>query len=247
MKKLLLAGVSLLALALPGLAADLMPLKAPVLKPIAYPYTTSGFYGGLTTYLSVQTVNVNTPVVGANGALSANGGSIGGVLGYSIPIFGGAEFAALEGSAAWQNIGGQSTSAISFTGPARLELLAKIGMPFAQFLADFPTLNLSSVLPTLPAVPAGLTTTNAHIYLGAGFAAEDISATIMGQSTGTAWSLSGVARFGTIWQLTSGAAVDTWVEYEGNGKSIGVTPAPGLLPGVEGQTHKALAGVSFLL
>lgn len=247
MKNLFLAGVALALCTGSAFAADLMPLKAPVVKSVVYPYTTSGWYGGVTTYMSVQSVNVNTPVPGANGSLTANGGSIGGVFGYSIPIMGGAEFAALEASAAWQNLGGQSTSAISFSGPARLELLAKVGMPFAQFLADFPTLNLGAILPTLPAVPAGLTTTNAHIYLGAGFAAEDISATIMNQGTGTAWSLSGVARFGTIWQLTSGAAVDTWVEYEGSGKAIGVTPAPGFLPGVEGQTHKVLAGVSFLL
>jgi hypothetical protein len=247
MKKLLLA----FALLLPGSAwaADLpLPTKAPAVAAPIYPYSTAGIYGGITTFMSDQTVNVGSPIPGTSGSLSATGGSVGIVGGYSMPINHGAEFAALQFSGAWQNLDGSASAGLlNFKGPFRGEVLAKVGMPWSQITTYFPTLtNLFGSLPTLPLIPAGLTTTTAHAYVGGGVAFEDISASVM-QQTGTEWSISGVARLGTLWQLTSGAAVDTWIEYEGTGKSLSVSGSPMFTPTVQGQNSKWLAGVDFLL
>src|ERR1700726_3207284 len=111
MRKFVLLTMALTALAMPAMAAD-MPTKAPP-APVAtaYPYSVAGLYWGITTYASQTTLNVNAP--GADsGAMAVVGGSLGGVIGYSMPINKGANFAAFELSAAGQNIGGSSTQAV---------------------------------------------------------------------------------------------------------------------------------------
>jgi hypothetical protein len=246
MCKSILATVALAALTLPAYAAD-MPVKAPPPAP-AYPYTTAGAYWGLTTYASDTTFNVNAP--GSNvGDVSAIGGSVGVLLGYSMPINSGADFARFEVSAAAQNLNGtasQTAGLLSMKGPWRVEGVAEIGMPCANIVAYLPA-NLGSLLPTFPAIPSGLTATNCHAYVGGGGAAEDISATLVpAGAQGSEWSLAAVAKLGQIWQLANGYAVDTWVEYESNGRSLGLnTGGPAFTPSIQGQAHKIIAGISF--
>lgn len=229
-------------------AADL-PVKAPPM-PVAsaYPYTSAGAYWGLTTYASDTTFNVNAP--GSNvGEVSAIGGSIGVLLGYSRPINGGAEFVRFEASAAAQNLNGtssQTAGLLSMKGPWRVEGIAEVGMPCANILAYLPS-NLGSLLPTLPALPTGLVATNCHAYAGGGIAGEDISAQLTpAGSQGSEWSAAGVVKTGQIWQLANGYAVDTWVEYESNGRSIGLnTGGPMFTPSIQGQAHKIIAGINW--
>jgi opacity protein-like surface antigen len=248
MRNLLLAGAAVIALSASALAAD-MPVKAPPMPvATAYPYTTAGAYWGITTYASDTTFNVNAP--GTNtGEVSAIGGSIGVLLGYSMPINSGAEFVRFEGSAAAQNLNGtsqQTAGILSMKGPWRLEGVAEVGMPCANIVAYLPA-NLGSLLPTLPALPTGLVATNCHAYVGGGIAGEDISANLTpAGSQGSEWSAAGVVKTGQIWQLANGYAVDTWVEYESNGRSIGLnTGGPMFTPSIQGQAHKIIAGINF--
>jgi len=244
----LLPVLALLAATGAASAADL-PIKAPPLPATtAYPYTTAGAYWGVTSFASDTTFNVNAP--GSNtGEISAIGGSIGVLLGYSMPINKGAEFARFEVSAAAQNLNGtssQTAGLLSMKGPWRVEGVAEIGMPCANILAYLPA-NFGSLVPTLPALPTGLVATNCHAYVGGGVAGEDISATLIpAGSQGSEWSAAGVVKTGQIWQLANGYAVDTWVEYESNGRSIGLTTGgPMFTPSIQGQAHKIIAGINF--
>jgi hypothetical protein len=248
MRNLIRAAVAL-AMITPAFAADL-PVKAPPAS--IYPYTVPGVYWGLTTYASQTNLNVNAP--GSNtGDMSVIGGSLGVVAGWSTPMNSGKNFARFEVSASGQNINGtasQSAGVLSIKGPWRIEGVAEYGMPCANLTAYFP--NLGGILPTLPPIPSGLTATNCHAYAGLGAAAEDISAKLNmnggGVSQGSEWSGALVGKIGQIWQLTNGAAVETWVEYEGNGRSFGLNMGtPRLTPSIQGQDHKILAGVNFLL
>jgi hypothetical protein len=248
MRNFFLSSTALVALAMPAMAAD-MPVKAPPLQPTtAYPYTTSGIYWGLTAFASDTTFNVNAP--GSNtGDVSAIGGSIGVLLGWSTPINGGAQFVRIEGSAAAQNLNGtasQTAGILSMKGPWRVEGVAEIGMPCANIVAYLPA-NLGSLLPTLPALPTGLVATNCHAYIGGGAAGEDISANLTPVgSQGSEWSGAGVVKTGQIWQLANGYAVETWIEYESNGRSIGLNSGgPMFTSSIQGQTHKITTGVNF--
>lgn len=250
MRRLLLLTAALVVIAAPAYAAD-MAVKATPPLTSAYPYSTAGLYWGVTTFASQTAVNVNAP--GANaGQATIDGGSIGVLGGYSMPINGGAGFAAFEASVSAQNINGstqQAAGSLALKGPYRVEGVAKIGMPCSNILSYFPSLGIT--LPTLPGVPAGLTATNCHAYVGGGAAGEDISATLNMNgggsiSSGQEWSASGVLKFGQIWQLSSGAAVDTFVEYETNGKTFGLdSGSPKFTPSIQGQAHRFMAGLNF--
>jgi hypothetical protein len=256
-RKMLLLIAALGALAAPARAADLSvaPLyKAPPPSTPAYPYSQAGLYWGVTTFASQTAVNVNAP--GANvGQATIDGGSIGVLAGWSTPINKGANFFALEGSISAQNINGstqQAAGVLSFKGPYRVEGIAKVGMPCTNLAAYFPTLG--SVLPTLPGLPSGYSlASNCHAYVGAGAAGEDISATLNMNTGGTAssgseWSMSGVAKIGQIWQLTNGSAIETWLEYETNGRSFGITSgSPKFTPSIEGQAHRIMLGLNYML
>ncbi len=248
----LVGGLALLAATGAASAADL-PVKAPppVTAPI-YPYTVPGVYWGLTTYASQTNLGVNAP--GSNsGDMSIIGGSLGVLLGYSMPVNSGKNFARFEVSAAGQNINGtssQSAGILSIKGPWRVEGVAEYGVPCGMLTAYFP--SLGSILPTLPAIPSGLTANNCHAYVGLGAAAEDISAKLnmngnLGVSQGSVWSAAMIGKMGQIWQLTNGSAVETFMEYEGNGRAFGLTGAPKSGTSIQGQDHKIIAGINFLL
>ena len=256
MSKTLIAAALLAALSVPAFAADLSvaPLyKAPPPTAPAYPYNNSGLYWGVTAFASQTAVNVNAPGATA-GQATIDGGSIGLLGGWSTPINKGANFFALEASISAQNINGsaqQTAGVLSIKGPYRVEAIAKVGMPCANITAYFP--SISSVLPTLPAIPSGLSATNCHAYIGGGGAAEDISATLNmvgggSVGSGSEWSASAVGKLGQIWQLTNGSAVETWIEYESNGKTFGINGgAPMFTPSIQGQAHRIMLGLNYLL
>jgi hypothetical protein len=249
----ILTTLAALAAAPAAFAADMAVKAPPIATAPAFPYSTAGSYWGLTTFASQAAVNVNAPGATA-GQATIDGGSIGLLAGYSTPVNKGANFFAVEASISAQNINGsaqQSAGVLSIKGPYRVEAIAKYGMPCANIASYFP--SLGSVLPTLPGLPAGFSATNCHAYIGGGAAGEDISATLNmngggSVSSGSEWSASGVAKLGQIWQLSNGSAIETWAEYETNGKTFGLTGgAPKFTPSVEGQAHRVLVGINWLL
>jgi len=106
MKRLLVAGVGLLALASAAAAADLPPApgnyyKAPVFVP---PYSWTGFYLGVNGGGGLGWSNWDTA-----GGFHTDGGVVGGTVGYNYQI--GHAVVGGEGDIDWSSISGSTTSA----------------------------------------------------------------------------------------------------------------------------------------
>lgn len=246
MRKIMLAATALVALTLPAAAADL-PTKAPRAVAVVSPYDGDGLYFGIETYASQQTVNLSTPVPGVGGTVNVDGASIGGVVGYTHRLNAGNMFVAGECDGAAQNVNGANSAGglnvLSVSGPWRVGCVVKFGAPWDQITAALP--NLPITFPTFTP-PAGVASTPAHVYLGIGGAATDISAAWNLQQA-TEWNIAFKERVGAIWQLSSGKAVDTFVEHEEAGRSIGFTPTgPAFTPAIAGLGHSWKVGAAYL-
>jgi outer membrane immunogenic protein len=112
MKKLLLAGVGLLALGVTAAsAADIprrqaMPAKTPIYTPVPV-YNWTGFYVGLNGGGGWGRSDFSAPL--SSGSFNTAGGLIGGTLGYNYQMD--QVVLGLEGDIGWSNIGGSGTCA----------------------------------------------------------------------------------------------------------------------------------------
>lgn len=242
MVKRLIAALAALAFAT-GAQAQTAPVpgkspvytKAPASRSMAYPYSGSGAYFGVGTLATQSNPTIN----GATAAdLQAFGASLGGVLGYR---WGAGNVAfAIEGSWYWNNLGGSAVCngaacAVTsrFTSVERVKIIA----PMNTITALFPNLGL----PSMPALPTGLTPTSTHGYLFGGLKPDDISGAL-GLATGRAWQLSPGLGLGVENLLDNGAVVDVWAGYFNptQGFTIG---AP---TGYVSQGRQLLAGATLL-
>jgi outer membrane immunogenic protein len=161
MKRMLLAGVGLIALIGAAAGADLPPGPQNYYKAPAYvPYTWSGFYVGINGGGGLGRSNWDTA-----GGFNVSGGVVGGTVGYNYQIahavFG------VEGDVDWSGIqgstGGASTSnSWLSTVRGRIGYAADRFMPYITGGGAFGTINASA-----PGV-AGGSATNAGWTLGAG-------------------------------------------------------------------------------
>lgn len=206
MKKLLL-GVLLASLSLPALAADL-PLKA-INKALIGGYPVGcGLYYGVGTGGSAGAVN--GAVVGSQivqGELDA-------ILGYTCPI-GASGFWFVEGSAGINNING-SVNGLALSGPVVLMQRAGAGTPINNLFNPFGT---SLSMPSLPALPAGVTASNVNPYLFVGLVEQDVSAQL-GLSQNTTWLIAPMLGLGGLTRLSNGVVVDTWAGWQLNSQSF---------------------------
>jgi hypothetical protein len=229
MKKLVvIAGAMLCASA--AFAADLsiLPTKARIAA-TGYPITRCGMYYGLGTGGSATAVNGG--VVGeriVQGELDA-------ILGYTCPI-GGNGFWFVEGSVGFNNING-STNGLALSGP--LVLMQRIGggSPINGLFNPF---GNSISLPSLPALPNGVTAGPANGYFFAGMVEQDISAQL-GLAQNKQWVIAPLLGVGMLTRLSDGVVVDTWAGWQMNSSSI--------CPGGGGRCAKegngARVGVAF--
>lgn len=139
MKRLVLAGVSALALVTmmgAANAADLprrnaMPTKAPA---YAAPYNWTGFYVGVNGGGGWGRSNVSAPFT--SGDFNTSGGLIGGTLGYNYQM--GQAVFGLEGDVDWSNIRGSSACGAGFACETRNDWLGtargRIGYAFDRFM-----------------------------------------------------------------------------------------------------------------
>jgi hypothetical protein len=212
-------------------AAD-VPLRPKALAAtpvVGYP-VGSGFYWGLTTFADAGPVKGTIEGVGP-ASLTTNQIALAGTIGWTWNA-GGPAFYAIEGSFGITNFNGGNTVGLSLSGPAAFEQRFKAGVPLAQLLSYFPTLNLPTV-PPFPPLPNGQVATSVLTYLWGGVHEDDISANF-GLATNREWSIAPALGVGMIGQLANGFAADAWVGT--------VFPAKGIAFGPVGAT--AMVGLS---
>jgi outer membrane immunogenic protein len=169
MKRLVLAGLGLIALAGAAAAADLPPAPAPYYKapPYALPFSWTGFYLGVNGGGGLG----NSTWDSAGSISNLTGGLVGGTVGYNYQ-FGGAVIGG-EADVDWSSISGTTTSvgcpagcttSDSWLGTARLRLgyAAERFLPYVTGGAAFGNINAAS-----PGLPGG-SSTNVGWTVGAG-------------------------------------------------------------------------------
>lgn len=226
MKKLALVASAFALLAGPSLAAD-MATKAPLFG--GYP-TKCGVYYGLGTGGSAGAVNgavVGTQIV--QGDLNA-------IVGYTCP-FGGTGFWFVEGSAGFSNING-SVNGLALSGPLVLMQRVGAGSPINTLFNPFGT---SLALPSLPALPNGVTAGPANGYFFAGIVEQDITAQLALNNTSKQWVIAPMIGLGLLTRLNDGVVVDTWVGWQMNSQSF--CPGGGNTCGKLGNSGRV--GVAF--
>lgn len=172
--------------------------KGPV-DPFAagYPVKCGMYYG-------INTEGYAAPVSGASGA--ALGGAIGGTLGYTCASSP-STFWFVEGLVDFQTFAGIQNG-VGLGGPLHLEQRAAFGGPIANMLNIFPNLNLPAV-PSLPALPSGVTAGSPNGYIFVGVSEDDISANF-GAAAARDWAVSPEAGVGILSRLSNNVVIDVW-------------------------------------
>lgn len=224
--RVLLAAASFM-LSLPVLAAD-MPVKASLFG--GYPATKCGFYYGLGTGGSAGPINGS--VVGATIAQ----GDLDAIVGYTCPFLT-SSFWFVEGSAGFNNLNG-SVNGLALSGPLVLMQRAGVGSPINGLFSS--AFGNSISLPSLPALPNGVTAGPANGYAFAGIVEQDISAQI-GLNGTKQWVIAPMIGLGLLTRLNDGVVVDTWAGWQMNSQSF--CPGGGTACAKLGNTGRV--GVSF--
>lgn len=231
--KLALLVVAFGLFAAPLHAAD-MPLKMKA-SPFgnSYPMTKCGLYYGLGTGGSAGAIEGN--VVGAQivqGELDA-------LIGYTCPFMTNAFWFA-EGSVGFNNVNG-NVNGLALSGPLVLMQRAGAGSPINALFNPFG--NFLS-LPSLPALPNGVTAGPANGYLFVGVVEQDITSQIpaaIGGGSSKQWLIAPLLGVGLLTRLSDGVVIDTWAGYQMNSQSF--CPGGGSSCGKLGNAGRV--GVSF--
>lgn len=223
---LALAAMSLALSASAAIAADL-PTKAPAY--VGYPSTKCGFYYGVGTGGSAGAVEgavVGTQIVQ---------GDLDGLLGYTCPFLQ-SSFWFAEASVGFTNING-NVNGLALSGPLVAIQRVGAGSPINALFNPF---GNSLSLPSLPALPNGVTAGPANGYFFAGLVEQDITAQLASGNV-KQWAISPMVGFGLLTRLNQGVVIDTWAGWQMNSQ--------GFLPGCGGSCAKlgnaARVGVSF--
>lgn len=225
MKKGLLFLLGLMAT--PAIAADL-PVKAPMFG--AYPTTKCGLYYGLGTGGSA--VAVTGGVVGdriVQGELDA-------LIGYTCPLSA-TGFWFIEGSVGINNVNG-AVNGLALSGPLVLIQRAGAGSPINNWFNPF---GNTLALPSLPALPSGVTAGPANGYFFAGLVEQDISTQIGLDQHNKVWLVAPLLGVGLLSRFSDGVVVDTWAGWQLNSQSF--CPGGGTTCGKMGNGGRI--GVSF--
>lgn len=207
--KILLVAIGAL-FASSALAADLPAARA-INKALAggYPLARCGVYYGFGTGGSAGAMD--GAVVGAQivqGELDA-------LVGYTCPL-GAAGFWFVEGSVGFNNING-SVNGLALSGPLVLMQRAGAGSPINSLFNPF---SASLSMPSLPALPNGVTAGPANGYLFAGIVEQDIAAQIGLDSHSHQWVVAPLLGAGLLTRLSDGVVADTWVGWQLNSQSF---------------------------
>lgn len=206
MKKLLLVSAAILV-STQAFAADLA-VKA-INNSLASGYPTKcGFYYGLGTGGSAGAVDgavVGTQIV--QGELNA-------LVGYTCP-FGQSGFWFAEGSVGFNNVNG-SVNGLALSGPLVLQQRVGAGSPINSLFNPF---GNSLSMPSLPALPPGVTQGPSTPYVFAGIVEQDISAQV-GLGHNQQWLIAPMIGAGLLTRISNGVAIDTWAGWQMNSQSF---------------------------
>lgn len=221
---------AIIALALFATAAGAADLatKAPLFG--AYPTTKCGLYYGVGTGGSA--VAVNGGVVGdriVQGELDA-------LIGYTCP-FGQTAFWFIEGSVGVNNVNG-AANGLALSGPMIFIQRAGAGSPVNNWFNPF---GNQLALPSLPALPNGVTAGPANGYFFAGLVEQDISAQVGLDQHNKQWLIAPLLGVGLLSRFSDGVVVDTWAGWQLNSQSF--CPGGGTLCAKMGNGGRV--GVSF--
>jgi hypothetical protein len=225
--KFLILAVSLLASS--AMAADL-PLKAAPLYS-GYP-VKCGYYFGVGIGGNAGAVNgaaVGTQIVQ---------GDIDGMVGYTCPFAVNAFwFAEVQGGISGLN---GNTNGLALSGPRVFIERAGVGSPINALLGSLIPTGLSPSLPSIPLLPAGITTSPSNAYLFAGIVEQDIGAQI-GALSGHQWVVAPIVGLGALTRASNNVMIDTWAGWQMNSNSF----CPGGGSACAKLGNMARVGVSF--
>jgi hypothetical protein len=161
-------------------------------------------------------------------------GDIGGTLGYTCP-FAGNGFFFVEGLVDWANLNG-SQNGLALTGPVHLaQRVAVSPGPLLDMLPSLLPVKLPAV-PSIPILPAGVTSAPGAMYLHGQVDEQDYSASL-GLATGKEWLVSWGGGVGMLYRLSNGVVADTWVTAKAATNSVCIgqlrNACPSLGTGVE--------------
>lgn len=175
----------------------------------AYPTTKCGIYYGVGTGGSATAMNGS--VVGAQivqGELDA-------LVGYTCPFATNA-FWFVEGSVGFDNING-SVNGLALSGPLVLIQRAGAGSPVNNWFNPF---GNQLALPSLPALPSGVTAGPANGYFFAGLVEQDISVQVGLEQHNKVWLVAPLVGVGLLSRFSDGVVVDTWAGWQLNSQSF---------------------------
>lgn len=200
-------------------AAD-MPLKAPTNTFTKYVNGGCGFYAGLNTMGGAGSMN-GTTVPGA----SVIQGDVGGTVGYGCPIgtlAGSFWFA--EANFDFANYNG-AADGLAVTGPLHFEQKFAIGGPLSSLLNLFPSITGGLAVPSLPALPNGITTGPQYPFLFASLHEQDVSFELPAAlAQGREWLLSPGIGIGLETRASNGVVLDVSAQWVL--QSTGITVGP---------------------
>lgn len=190
-------------------AADL-PLKAAAYS--GYP-TRCGYYFGVGTGGNAGAVNGAGAVVGEQIVQ----GDIDAIIGYTCP-FAGNGFWFVEASGGVSGLNG-STNGLALSGPGVFIERAAFGSPINSLLSSIIPVGATPSLPSIPLLPAGITTSPSNGYLFAGMVEQDIGAQI-GALSGHQWVIAPLVGLGLLTRASNNVMIDTWAGWQMNSNSF---------------------------
>jgi hypothetical protein len=246
MKKYLFAVMAAL-IALPAIAADNLPTKAPAAATINFTYPTlNGVIVEVFTEGGGSSVVATVPGVPA-ASLTTTTAGVGGTLGYMWTPRNSPVSFSFEGHLEAQNFNGNSAG-LSVQGPLRVEGAAIAWAPWSRVFAALPTIwNPFSSLSAFT-LPSGFTAQgNALAGLGFYYTAADISSAFAGLQAGKVWRGNPGLEAITAQPLTGGGAIRIFAKWDflANSKIFGAVPASSIATVSTLGSNGARAGVGY--
>lgn len=203
MQKFLIAA-SLLALAVPAIAADNLPTKAPAPAYQSLPLGT--FYAGAYTEGGGGPVTANIP--GVNPAsLTTTTAALGLAVGYAFKSSAASQVSyRVESDVCFKNFNGMNQG-FSVAGPLCLEQSFMVFAPAATILAAINFLNLPNPFGNLAAIvlPPGSTVTSTQLGFGGGAYWNDMTVAFLGAGSNKVWSVNPEIKFAIEDAVTTAA------------------------------------------
>lgn len=176
---------------------------------------TAGYPTKCGVYYGIGTGGNAGAVTGGPVGAQVIEGDLDGIVGYTCPFATNA-FWFVEGQGGFSNLNG-SSSGLSLSGPGLFIERFGAGSPINNLLGAILPASLTSALalPSLPALPNGVTAGPFNAYAFVGMVQQDFGAQV-GNFTGHDWLNSPLIGLGALSRLNDNVVVDVWAGYQMN-------------------------------